>query len=129
MQQRRSWDPLPWNDGHGVQDRVHHVVHHSLSTHRCYRHPQYDKHHEGGELSHLILHCNRIGFILPLIVSCGIIVQVLLNKDLIAVNQDPLGKAGGRLIKGQGPCSHCEVWGRQLVNGKMAIALYNSVRV
>eukprot|EP01063_Lacrimia_lanifica_P036143 TRINITY_DN7094_c0_g3_i1.p1 TRINITY_DN7094_c0_g3~~TRINITY_DN7094_c0_g3_i1.p1 ORF type:complete len:437 (+),score=56.28 TRINITY_DN7094_c0_g3_i1:72-1382(+) len=50
--------------------------------------------------------------------------EVLLNKDAIAVNQDPLGKAGWRLRKG-GQYNTSQVWFRTLQDG-YAAALYNS---
>ena len=54
---------------------------------------------------------------------------MLLNKDLIAVNQDPLGKGGNKI--GTSNCTqgakYCQIWAKQLTGGAVAVALYNSV--
>ena len=54
---------------------------------------------------------------------------MLLNSELIAVNQDPLGKGGNRI--GHSDCKQgakdCQIWAKILKGGAMAIALYNSV--
>jgi alpha-galactosidase len=47
--------------------------------------------------------------------------SILLNKDVIAVDQDPLGKEGERAYQ-DGPL---EVWNKPLANGAMAVALFN----
>ncbi len=47
--------------------------------------------------------------------------SILLNKEVIAVDQDALGRAGARAYKA-GPL---EVWARPLVGGAMAVALFN----
>lgn len=46
---------------------------------------------------------------------------ILLNKEVIAVDQDPLGMQGRRYVK-QGDS---EVWARELVDGQMAVVLFN----
>lgn len=46
---------------------------------------------------------------------------ILLNRELIAVSQDSLGKAGDRL-KREGDA---DIWGRPLAGGAMAVALLN----
>eukprot|EP00041_Stephanoeca_diplocostata_P022926 m.554714 g.554714 ORF g.554714 m.554714 type:complete len:464 (+) comp22178_c0_seq11:74-1465(+) len=51
--------------------------------------------------------------------------EVLLNLELIAVNQDPLGVAGGLVEECNGDATK-QVWGRPLHDGSLAIALYNS---
>ncbi|EDO42026.1 predicted protein [Nematostella vectensis] len=52
--------------------------------------------------------------------------DVLLNTEVIAVNQDPLGKQGWRVWKGQnGWEKYTEVWARHLVNGNVAVVLFN----
>lgn len=57
----------------------------------------------------------------------------LLNTELIAVNQDKLGKAGDKV--GEWHCSSakedsssypCQLWARELANSTYAIALYNT---
>ena len=45
---------------------------------------------------------------------------ILLNKEVIAVDQDPLGKAGIRIT----PKNTTEVWARELHDGSVAVALY-----
>eukprot|EP01003_Olkasia_polycarbonata_P003061 NODE_162_length_1323_cov_114.195447_g129_i0.p1 GENE.NODE_162_length_1323_cov_114.195447_g129_i0~~NODE_162_length_1323_cov_114.195447_g129_i0.p1 ORF type:complete len:406 (+),score=114.91 NODE_162_length_1323_cov_114.195447_g129_i0:29-1219(+) len=46
---------------------------------------------------------------------------ILLNKEVIAVDQDSLGKMGGRIS----PLGDTEVWARELSGGDMAVALLN----
>lgn len=48
-------------------------------------------------------------------------IAVLTSRDLIAINQDPLGKQAERIFA-QGPI---ELWTRPLSNGDTAIALFN----
>ncbi|KPJ03256.1 Alpha-N-acetylgalactosaminidase [Papilio xuthus] len=47
--------------------------------------------------------------------------EILLNKDIIEVDQDPLGKQGLRVWTG----SNCEIWTRELFDGSYAIAFVN----
>jgi len=47
--------------------------------------------------------------------------SILLNKEAIAVDQDPLGKQGLR-ISPKGPS---EIWARDLQNGDIAVGLFN----
>ena len=50
--------------------------------------------------------------------------ELLTNPEIIAINQDKMGTAGGRVlntVNGDG----CEVWARPLQNGDLAVALYN----
>jgi alpha-galactosidase len=47
--------------------------------------------------------------------------SILLNKDIIAIDQDPLGHAGRRVRKE----GSIEVWSRELSNGNRAVALVN----
>jgi alpha-galactosidase len=47
--------------------------------------------------------------------------SILLNKAVIAIDQDPLGRAGDR-VSAVGPL---EVWKRPLAHGDMAVALFN----
>ncbi|CAH2042586.1 unnamed protein product, partial [Iphiclides podalirius] len=47
--------------------------------------------------------------------------EVLLNRDIIAVDQDPLGRQGLRVWNG----SKCEIWTRELVDGSYAVAFVN----
>jgi alpha-galactosidase len=46
------------------------------------------------------------------------------NGDLIAINQDPLGRQGG-LVASSGDNSERQVWSRPLANGDVAVALLN----
>ncbi|HJT24794.1 MAG TPA: glycoside hydrolase family 27 protein [bacterium] len=48
--------------------------------------------------------------------------EILLNKEVIAVDQDPLGKQGTR-VKQEGP--EREVWARSLSGGEWAVCLLN----
>lgn len=47
--------------------------------------------------------------------------QLLQNPDVIAINQDPLGKQGTRKVK----VNNFEVWQRPLSNGNLALAVTN----
>jgi alpha-galactosidase len=47
--------------------------------------------------------------------------DILMNKDVIAIDQDALGKQGDRL-SAEGPQ---EIWTRPLANGAMAVGLFN----
>merc|ERR1712137_748606 len=50
--------------------------------------------------------------------------EILLNRDAIAVNQDPLGRMGIRHPRYPSNSS-TQVWYRELVGGDVAVALYN----
>jgi alpha-galactosidase len=47
--------------------------------------------------------------------------SILMNKDVIAIDQDPLGKQGDR-VSADGPF---EVWSRPLKDGSVAVGLFN----
>jgi alpha-galactosidase len=47
--------------------------------------------------------------------------SILLNKDVIAIDQDPLGKQGDR-VSAEGPY---EVWSKPLKDGSLAVGLFN----
>jgi alpha-galactosidase len=47
--------------------------------------------------------------------------RILTNKDVIAVDQDPLGKQGRRVVKE----GDLEVWVRPLQGGEIAAVLFN----
>jgi len=47
--------------------------------------------------------------------------DTLTNKEVIAVDQDPLGQQGRRISK----TGVAEIWARQLENGDLAVALFN----
>ena len=47
--------------------------------------------------------------------------KLLLNPEIIAIDQDPLGRPGGRRTKLPGSI---EVWTRELINGDLAVAVY-----
>ncbi|MDR5728221.1 MAG: glycoside hydrolase family 27 protein [Terriglobia bacterium] len=51
--------------------------------------------------------------------------SILLNKEVIAVDQDPLGKQGDRAYE-TGPL---EVWSKPLSGGDLAIGLFNEIRM
>jgi len=64
----------------------------------------------------------------PLLIGCDMTqldpftLGLLTNDEVIAVNQDPLGKPAGRIT--QTP-DHCEVWARPLEDGSQAVGLFN----
>jgi alpha-galactosidase len=47
--------------------------------------------------------------------------DILTNKEVIAIDQDPLGQQGRRVSK-EGAT---EVWAKPLANGDLAVALFN----
>ena len=47
--------------------------------------------------------------------------NLLGNPEVLAVNQDPLGKAAGRIAARD----HAEIWARPLSDGRMAVGLFN----
>jgi alpha-galactosidase len=47
--------------------------------------------------------------------------DILLNREVIAVNQDPLGVAGRKILDG----GHNEVWTKPLADGSRAVVLFN----
>jgi alpha-galactosidase len=47
--------------------------------------------------------------------------SILMNKDVIAIDQDPLGKQGDR-VSAEGPF---EVWSKPLKDGSIAVGLFN----
>jgi alpha-galactosidase len=47
--------------------------------------------------------------------------DILLNREVIAVNQDPLGVQGRRILDG----GHNEVWMKPLADGSRAVVLFN----
>jgi alpha-galactosidase len=63
----------------------------------------------------------------PLMASCDLatmppaIAEILKNREVIAVDQDALGKEGTRVS----PAGEHEVWARQLKDGSRAVALFN----
>jgi len=48
-------------------------------------------------------------------------IEILTNREVIAIDQDPLGRAGRRVVQ-RGPL---EVWTRPLEGGRTAVALFN----
>ncbi len=49
------------------------------------------------------------------------VTSILTNRDVIAIDQDPLGKQANRVFA-EGPL---EIWSRPLANGDVAIAIFN----
>jgi alpha-galactosidase len=47
--------------------------------------------------------------------------EILTNKEVVAIDQDPLGRPGRRVRKN----GDLEVWGRQLADGGRAVILFN----
>jgi alpha-galactosidase len=69
----------------------------------------------------------------PLIIGCDIrhasqsTLDILLNKEVIAVDQDPLGRQGVRVYKGL--TEAVEVYARPLASGAVAVVLFNRENV
>lgn len=51
--------------------------------------------------------------------------DILLNREVIAVDQDPLGKQGIPVACVDKDCSNFQVWKRDLADGSLAVALLN----
>lgn len=49
------------------------------------------------------------------------VTEILTNREVIAIDQDPLGKQANRIFA-EGPV---EIWSRQLSNGDVALAIFN----
>jgi alpha-galactosidase len=49
------------------------------------------------------------------------VAAILMNKDVIAIDQDALGKQGDR-VYAEGPV---EIWAKPLQEGSMAVAIFN----
>jgi alpha-galactosidase len=47
--------------------------------------------------------------------------EILTQKELIALNQDPLGKQGHRVSRN----GFCELWKKPLAGGELGVALFN----
>jgi len=47
--------------------------------------------------------------------------EILMNKEVIAINQDPMGRQGRRYYKG----GDFEIWARPLENGDFSVILFN----
>jgi alpha-galactosidase len=50
------------------------------------------------------------------------VAAILMNKQVIAIDQDPLGKQGERILQ-EGPI---QVWSRPLADGSVAVAIFNT---
>ncbi|MBC8139903.1 MAG: hypothetical protein H7Y38_00520, partial [Armatimonadetes bacterium] len=63
----------------------------------------------------------------PLMIGCDLrtmdeqTLSLLTNPEVLAVNQDPLGKVGRRVARH----GDCETWRKPLADGSMAVALFN----
>jgi alpha-galactosidase len=63
----------------------------------------------------------------PLMIGCDVraldqeTAALLMNREVLAVNQDALGKPGWRVKQ----LGHCEVWKKPLSDGSVAVALLN----
>ncbi|KAJ7514176.1 hypothetical protein O6H91_23G031700 [Diphasiastrum complanatum] len=66
----------------------------------------------------------------PLIIGCDLrmldkrYLEIITNKEIIDVNQDPLG-VQGRKVSQQGFCNCLEVWAGPLSGGRIALVLWN----
>jgi alpha-galactosidase len=47
--------------------------------------------------------------------------EILTNRELIALDQDPLGKQGWRASRN----GFCELWKKPLTGGEMGVAIFN----
>ena len=64
----------------------------------------------------------------PLLIGCDVVnmsddtLRILTNSEVIAVNQDPKGVSGHRVMQD----GHREVWAGPLYNGSIAVVLFNT---
>ncbi len=85
-------------------------------------HPTHLKPNE--QITHISLWCLLSS---PLLIGCDMssmdkfTVAVLTNDEVLAINQDPLGKPAGRILKN----GQTEVWARPLFDGTTAVGLFN----
>jgi alpha-galactosidase len=67
----------------------------------------------------------------PLLIGCNLkgitqsTLSILGNEEVIAVNQDPLGKQADFLIDEKSVSDHREVWGGELSNNKYVLICFN----
>eukprot|EP01027_Heterolobosea_sp_BB2_P009793 GEZU01014408.1.p1 GENE.GEZU01014408.1~~GEZU01014408.1.p1 ORF type:complete len:320 (-),score=103.28 GEZU01014408.1:108-1067(-) len=67
----------------------------------------------------------------PLLIGCDITnmsaatKEILMNSEVIAVNQDPLGVSGALLSQSTGLGGALQVWGGPLSDGSFAVVLFN----
>jgi alpha-galactosidase len=63
----------------------------------------------------------------PLVIGCdlrnldAISLEILSNPEVIALDQDPLGKQGSRICR----LGRCEVWSKPLSNGDLGVGIFN----
>ena len=85
-------------------------------------HPTHLKPNE--QITHISLWCLLSS---PLLIGCDMsamdkfTLAVLTNDEVLAINQDPLGKPAGRVLKN----GQTEVWARPLFDGSKAVGLFN----
>jgi alpha-galactosidase len=85
-------------------------------------HPTHLKPNE--QITHISLWCMLSS---PLLIGCDMssmdkfTVALLTNDEVLAINQDPLGKPAGRIVKS----GQTEVWARPLFDGTKAVGLFN----
>ena len=85
-------------------------------------HPTHLKPNE--QITHISLWCLLSS---PLLIGCDMssmdpfTVAVLTNDEVLDINQDPLGKPAGRILKN----GQTEVWARPLFDGTTAVGLFN----
>ncbi len=78
--------------------------------------------------SHFALWCLLAS---PLMIGCDVrntndfTHNLLLNRDLIAINQDPLGRQGYRVGYNSYADEIAEVWAKPLLDGSIAVGLFN----
>ncbi len=76
------------------------------------------------QITHMTLWCLQSS---PLLIGCDLsqmdrfTLDLLTNDEVLAVNQDPLGKPAGRTTED----GRCEVWSRPLWDGTKAVGLFN----
>jgi alpha-galactosidase len=76
------------------------------------------------QVTHISLWCLLSS---PLLIGCDMsalddfTLALLTNSEVLAVNQDPLGKPASRLTKDDS----AEVWSRSLADGTVAVGLFN----
>lgn len=79
------------------------------------------------QVTHITLWCMQAA---PLLIGCDMTKfddftrNLMCNDEVLAVDQDPLGKAATRIFKKDGQ----EIWTRPLADGTLAVAMFNRSR-
>jgi alpha-galactosidase len=92
-------------------------------------HPHPSRLTKNEQIVHVSMWCMMAA---PLLIGCDLTkidpftLAILTNDEMLDIDQDPLGKAAERVVKGD---DGVEVWSRELSDGTHAVALFNPLPV